>query len=120
MADQHTEADVESKPAAAGPELLHGHPVDESSGQPVVFVDQDGYIGLMRALRADGYAMCVDITATDYLAYPTRWLPDGIRRERFEVVVNLLDMTERRRLRVRCQVAVDDPRLPSLFDIWPG
>jgi NADH-quinone oxidoreductase subunit C len=49
-----------------------------------------------------------------------RALPDGVGRERFEIVVNLLDMAGRRRIRLRVQVPESDPSIPSLFDIHPG
>jgi NADH-quinone oxidoreductase subunit C len=49
-----------------------------------------------------------------------RSVPEGITPERFEVVVNLLDLGNRRRLRLRVQVPESDPRLPTLFDIHPG
>jgi NADH-quinone oxidoreductase subunit C len=38
---------------------------------------------------------------------------------RFEVVYNLTDMAELRRLRVRVPVAPDDPKLLSVTSIWP-
>jgi NADH-quinone oxidoreductase subunit C len=47
-------------------------------------------------------------------------MPDGMNAERFEVVVNLLDMRERRRLRLRVQVPETDAVLPTLFDVYPG
>src|SRR5437762_7008081 len=112
--------EVEEEAAAPERELIHGCPFEDSHGQTVVFVNRDGYLELLGALRHDGYAMCIDVTAVDYLANPNRPLPDGIARERFEVVVNLLDMHDKRRLRVRCPVPADDPSLPSLFDEWPG
>jgi NADH-quinone oxidoreductase subunit C len=56
----------------------------------------------------------------DYLTHPGRDLPEGIDAERFEVVVELLSLTDRARLRVRCQVPGDDPRVPTLFGLWPG
>ena len=40
--------------------------------------------------------------------------------ERFEVVVNLLSLAERRRVRVRVQVPESDPRLPSIYELHPG
>ena len=40
--------------------------------------------------------------------------------ERFEVVVNLLDIVARRRTRVRVQVPESDAVVASLFDIHPG
>ena len=49
-----------------------------------------------------------------------RPLPDGVVAERFEVVVNLLDLRDRRRLRLRVQVPESEPELPSLFDLHPG
>ena len=64
--------------------------------------------------------MCVDLCGVDYLPTPSRPLPDGVAPERFEVVVNLLSMAERRRIRVRVQVPEDDPRLPSLYQLYPG
>jgi NADH-quinone oxidoreductase subunit C len=102
------------------PETLHGCPVAESHGQRVVFVHADGYLDLMRALRHDGFNLLADITAADYLTHPTRWLPEGIDAERLEVVANLVDMAQRRRVRVRCMVPVGEPRLPSVYEIWAG
>ena len=122
MADTEAPEEAAAEDSAEQPperELVHGCPVAESHGQQVVFVDAAGYHDLMHALRDDGFSMCSDLTAVDYLTHPTRWLPEGVEPQRFEVVVNLLDMRQRRRLRVRCLVAATEPRLPSLFDIWP-
>lgn len=99
---------------------LHGCPVVDSLGQIVVHVPREAYLGVVKALADDGYTMCVDLTAVDYLERPARALPDGIAAERFEVVVNLLDMRGRRRLRLRVQVPADDAVLPTLFDLHPG
>jgi NADH-quinone oxidoreductase subunit C len=102
------------------PEQLHGCPVTWSYGQQVVHPTRAGYRQLVQALRDDGFESCVDLTATDYLAAPARELPEGVAAERFEVVVNLLSLTERRRVRVRVQVPADDVNLDSLFPIFPG
>jgi NADH-quinone oxidoreductase subunit C len=102
------------------PELLHGCVVVESLGQTVVFPTLDGYVTLIKALADDGYAMCADLTAVDYLDHMSRPLPAGVAPERFEVVVNLLDITHRRRIRVRVQVPADEPVVPTLFDLHPG
>ncbi len=111
------EADPEAAPE---PELLHGVPVSWSRGQQVVHPDRGGYVALIGKLADDGFHMVVDLTAVDYLTQPGRSLPAGITPERFEVVVNLLDIERRRRIRVRVQVPESDPTLPSLFDLFPG
>jgi NADH-quinone oxidoreductase subunit C len=106
---------------AAEQPKLHGAPVVESYGATVVHTGPEGYVPLMRALRAeDGYELIVGVTAVDYLTHPGRDLPEGVTPERFEVVVELLSLEHRRRLRVRCQVPSDDPEIPTLFELWPG
>jgi NADH-quinone oxidoreductase subunit C len=114
-----TDAAAEA-PADAAPPTLHGCLVSDSRGQTVLHATVDGYLAAIKAMADDGYTMCVDLTAVDYLEFPGRSLPDGITGERFEVVVNLLDMAQRRRLRVRVQVPGDRPELPTLFDLHPG
>ena len=99
---------------------LHGCPVVQSLGAAVVHCNREDYLRLCAGLKADGYAMPIGITGVDYLTHPGRALPDGIRPERFEVVVELLSLTLRKRLRVRCQVPGADPRVPTLFELWPG
>ena len=111
---------AESATPAEGEGLLHGCPVTGSIGVRVVHCNRESYLALCRGLKADGYAMPVGLTGVDYLTHPGRLLPDGIRPERFEVVVELLDLVRRSRVRVRCQVPAADPWLPSLFDLWPG
>ena len=67
------------------------------------------YIDTVKALTDDGYTMCVDVTAVDFIAHPGRPLPDGVVPERFEVVAMFLDISAGRRIRVRVQVPADDP-----------
>jgi NADH-quinone oxidoreductase subunit C len=74
----------------------------------------------MKQLVDDGFTMCVDLTAVDYLTHPGRTLPEGVQAERFEVVANLLSMQRRERLRVRVQVPESDPILRSMFELFPG
>ena len=48
-------------------------------------------------------------------------LPDGVEPERFEVVVNLLDLTAKRRASASgCRCPRTTRRSPSLFDLHPG
>jgi NADH-quinone oxidoreductase subunit C len=102
------------------PAEVHGCPVSDSRGQVVVHPSRERYVEVVKALADEGYAMCVDLTAVDHLTNPHRPLPAGIEAERFEVVVNLLDITHRRRIRLRVQVPESEPVLPTLFDLHPG
>jgi len=108
------------EPDASPRELVHGCPVDVRLGQSIIFATTDTYAPLMDALVDDGYEMCVDLTAADYLGHPGRSLPDGMTPERFEVVANLLDLRQAQRVRVRVQVPEADPVVASMFDRWPG
>ena len=74
----------------------------------------------MKQLADEGFTLCVDLCGVDYLEFPDRPVPDGVAAQRFEVVVNLIDLRNRRRIRVRAQVSGDEPRLASLFDLHPG
>ena len=86
----------------------------------IAFPPRTRYLELVAAYRSAGFETCSDLCAVDYLAHPGRTLPDGVAPERFEVVVNLLSLSMRRRVRVRLQVPEADPWAPSLFDLYPG
>lgn len=111
-----TDAAVE--PSAT--EVAYGCPMVIDRGQQILFATIESYLETVRALLDDGYAMCVDLTAVDYLEFTARQLPAGVVAGRFEVVVNLLDITNRRRIRVRVQVPDAAANVPSLFDLFPG
>jgi NADH-quinone oxidoreductase subunit C len=78
------------------------------------------YHDLVAAFREDGFEMCADLCAVDYLSHPGRPLPEGVVPERFEVVVNLLSLSRKLRARVRVQVPEASPEIDSLFDLYPG
>ncbi|MGD0054882.1 MAG: NADH-quinone oxidoreductase subunit C [Acidimicrobiales bacterium] len=80
---------------------------------------REQYVELVRAFKDDGFEMCVDLCAVDYLEHPDRALPPGVARTRFEVVVNLLSLSKRQRVRIRVQ-AGDEPEVDSLFELYPG
>ena len=101
-------------------EPVHGCVTSESRGQAVVYPTREQYLPLMKALLDEGYSMCTDLCGVDYLTFPGRTVPDGITAERFEVVVNLVDIDRRQRIRVRVQVPDDDATVATLFDLWPG
>jgi NADH/F420H2 dehydrogenase subunit C len=121
MADDDTT--VDDAPAdAPAPELVHGVPVTSAAGQRVLHPSREQLVDLVRTLRdEDGFAMCLDVTAVDYIAYEApRLLPEGIEPERFEVVVTLISHAARERVRLRVQVPESDATVPSLFDVHPG
>lgn len=100
-------------------EQLHGCPTGESRGQTTIFPSLGQYLTLVKKLADEGFNMCADLTAVDYLTHPGRPLPEGVSAERFELVVNLLSLDRRERLRVRVQIAESDV-IASLFDLYPG
>jgi len=106
--------------SAPEPPSRHGCPLSDSRGQVVLHPSRQQYVGVVRALLDEGFEMCVDLTATDYLLFPERSLPVEITPERFEIVVNLLSLSAKERIRLRVQVPADDPSIDSLFDLHPG
>jgi NADH-quinone oxidoreductase subunit C len=118
MADVDTTA--EEVAPAPEPERRHGALVTRAVGQEVLHTDPAGYRDVVAALRGDGFELCLDVTAVDYLTYMDRALPAGVVPERFEVVVNLLSLAKRERVRVRCQVPEADPTVPSIVDLFAG
>ena len=91
----------------AGAAVLHPRPAE--------------LLEVAEALRDAGYRQCLDVCAVDYLGAESRTdLPDEVVPERFEVVVTLISHQRRGRVRLRVQVPAGDPRLPTLFDLFPG
>ncbi len=115
-----TETSNDAAPPPEPPTTLHGFALTQSCGQDVVHVPRADYVALIKKLADDGYVQAADLCGVDYLTHPGRTLAPGVTPERFEVVVNLLDIEHRRRLRVRVQVPAADATCPSLFDVHPG
>jgi NADH-quinone oxidoreductase subunit C len=99
---------------------VHGAPATGSGADQVVHPDRSDLVGLVTALRDEGFVMCLDVTVVDHLANPARKLPEGIEAERYEVVIHLMSHTERRRLRLKAQVPADDPVAPSIVGVHAG
>ena len=119
MSDESNAPPNEAAPVPEPPSM-HGCPMTDSYGQTVLHPSRQQYVGVIRSLLDEGYEMCVDLTATDYLLMPERAMPEGVAAERFEIVVNLLSLSARQRVRLRVQVPADDPSIDSLFDLHPG
>jgi NADH-quinone oxidoreductase subunit C len=86
----------------------------------LAFPPRERYAQMVRAFRDSGFETCADLCAVDYLTHPGRSLPDGVKAERFEVVVNLLSLSMRQRVRIRVQVPETDPVVSTLTDIYSG
>jgi len=86
----------------------------------VAFPPREHYYAQVAAYRDAGFELCADLCAVDYLSHPGRDLPEGVPPERFEVVVNLLSLSAKRRVRVRVQVPEADPVVPSVVALYPG
>jgi NADH-quinone oxidoreductase subunit C len=117
------EPEGEAAPAdvAPEPERRHGALVASSKGQAVLHVERERYLEVVDALQEEGFNLCSDVTAVDYLTFgANRGLPAEVRPERFELVVNLTALRRRERVRLRVQVPADDPTVPSLFSRYPG
>ena len=84
------------------------------------FVERGSYFELVRAFKNDGFEMCVDLCGVDYLEHLDRPLPEGVMGTRFEIVVNLLSLYKRQRVRIRVQAGDNEPRVDSLFTLYPG
>jgi NADH-quinone oxidoreductase subunit C len=102
------------------PQSLEQQPRTTDGGQTVMYPSRDEYIDVVKGLADDGYTMCVDLTAVDYLSHLRRALPEGVVAERFEVVSDFIDLGTGRRVRLRVQVPEADPSVPTLFDLHPG
>ena len=124
MSDEAADS-IDEEPEADAPtealETAYGCPVSDSLGQRVVHPERDTWLEMAASLYADGFNMCIDLTAVDYLTYAApRHLPAEVGPQRFEVVIHLLALEERTRVRVRVQVDAADPVVSTLFDLYPG
>ena len=101
-------------------ETMYEVPISKSRGQVVLHPAREQYLDTISKLLEDGFRVCIDITAVDYLENPERDVPSSIALERFEVVVNLLSHTKKDRVRIRVQIPETDPIIPTVFDLYPG
>jgi NADH-quinone oxidoreductase subunit C len=93
---------------------------DGVASDAVYFATPENYFAAVTALKADGFEMCLDVCGVDYLEHPTRQLPEGVVGTRFEVVVQFLSVAKRQRVRVRVQAGTHEPRVDSLFALYPS
>jgi NADH-quinone oxidoreductase subunit C len=110
----NSNGDISQLPALAGT------PTDRRRGQFVMHPTRESYVQLVRELYRAGFEMCSDLCGVDYLEHMDRALPAGVAAERFEVVVTLTSVSRGERVRVRVQVPESDPRITTLFGVYPG
>lgn len=122
LEDDQVEDEVTEPEASLGADkVAYGCPVSYSRDQRIIHVDRANWHSVAVELLADGWNMCVDLTAVDYLTHQgQRPLPAGIAAERFEVVAAFISHDRRERVRARTQVPADDPTIESLYEIYPG
>ena len=121
MSEAETEQEHETDEAVDEALDQYGVATSLSRGQVVYHPSREQYLDLVAALQGDGYVMCVDVCAVDYLGAETgRSLPDGVAAERFEVVANFINHDAHSRCRTRLQVPETDPTCPSLWQYFAG
>ncbi len=80
-------------------------------GMPTLgLAPEDVHAAMERLAHAGRFSTCILVTAVDHL-------PD---EPRFEVVWQLLSVAENDRVRVKCRLPGDEPRVASVSDLWPG
>jgi NADH-quinone oxidoreductase subunit C len=141
MSEFNDEPDTDTEPEPEAPPERYGVPLVEGGDLPTLFPRRDQLIDVVRAAHDDGYVVCLDVTAVDYLTYGRRGGTDGEvlitprvvpslrgpngevdqRAERFEVVYHLhRHRPTSERLRLRVQVPAGEPVVPTLFELHPG
>ena len=135
MVDTPPADDAAPEPADEAPPppaLRHGVPLAEAPGTAVLHPTLEQLLDVVAALYDEGYLMCVDLTAVDYLTFgrrtaaegdiisTERTLPGDLTPERFEVVYHFLRHADHDRVRLRVQVPESEPTVPTLFDRYPG
>lgn len=99
----------------------YGCPESITLGERVIHPARAQWQQTAQILLNDGWNMCIDLTAVDYLTYAVpRNLPDGVVAQRFEVVAGFISHSTGQRIRARVQVPGSDPTVGSLTSIYPG
>ena len=121
MTKEHDAQGADAPEPPPEPARRHGALVSTSAGQVVLHPDRAAYLDVVDGLQAEGFNLCSDVTAVDYLTHGGfRGLPAEVVPERFELVVVLRSLTARERVRIRVQVPEGDAAMPSLFSRYPG
>ncbi len=109
-----------------GPAILGTH---DFRGDETMVVGRDSLHEVLHHLKEDPqfyFNVLMDLTAVDYLAYPSPFpLPrggegggEGVRGPRFEVVYHLYSMEKNHRLRIKVPVEETDSVIPTAAGLW--
>jgi NADH-quinone oxidoreductase subunit C len=79
-------------------------------GRAEVQIDPEQNVAVIEYLRGKGYNFLASLHGVDY--YP--------QEPRLGVIYELLDMKEVDRISVKARVSVDDPKIKTVTQIWPG
>jgi NADH-quinone oxidoreductase subunit C len=124
--------EINGDPEPEAPPQRYGVAVAAGADMAVLFPRRDQLVSVAKALHDDGFLVCLDVTAVDYLTYGRRGGTDGELRtvervvpgdqpaERFEVVYHFHRHQPSERIRVRVQVPEDDLNVPTLYELHPG
>lgn len=96
--------------------------VREARGELTLEVRREAIREVARGLRDDPrlrYEQLTDLCGVDYLDY-RREAPNPWQGPRFAVVYHLLSLSHNRRLRLRCFLDDELPRIDSVTEIWPA
>lgn len=83
---------------------------DQVLGDVVARVPREDVVGFLESVRDAGYEMFIDLCAVDYL----------VRDPRFDVVINVVALTDSSRLRVIVGVPGPDSTMPTITSVYPG
>ena len=88
-----------------------GATFDTIGGHDRVRVGRHEIVAAAQAAREAGFDLFIDLAAIDHLHH---------REIRFEVAVQLVSISMRRRIALTVAVPGDDPTMPSLTGVYPG
>lgn len=98
---------------------------DDSAGDPWIEVAPDGIAEIARFLRDEDdlwfdSLMCLSsVDRSGLKAYQKSKEPEAEAARRFFVVYHLHSMLHRHRVHIKCFLPEEDPKLPSVADVWP-
>jgi NADH-quinone oxidoreductase subunit C len=82
-------------------------------GELTLHIEPSAIADVCKALRDDPslrFELCSSVSGVDYL---------GHDEKRLHITYHLVSMTYRRRIRLECAIPAEDPRLPSVTQVYP-